>query len=81
MRNHNPLLAAVLLALLFAAVPIVAMQTAAGSISGTVKDPAGAVVTGAQVSIRNDTTGDVRNTSANAEEPVQLITLLRAATQ
>ena len=58
---------AVVCALAFAALPIGASQTAAGSISGTVKDPAGAVVVGAQVSIKADTTGELRSASTNGE--------------
>jgi hypothetical protein len=56
----------VLLALVFAAYPRGATQTA-GSINGTVRDPAGALIVSAQVSIRNDTTGEVRNTTTNNE--------------
>ncbi|HXF38875.1 MAG TPA: carboxypeptidase-like regulatory domain-containing protein, partial [Blastocatellia bacterium] len=46
-----------------AAALAVAMQTEIGSLSGTVKDPAGAVVAGAQVSLRNNATGETRNAS------------------
>lgn len=67
MRNRIPLSGALLFALVLAALPSEATQTAAGSISGTVKDPAGAVIVGAQVSIRNDATGEVRNTSTSNE--------------
>lgn len=67
MRNRIPLSGAVVLALVFAALPIGARQTAAGSISGTVKDPAGAVIVGAQVSIKSDATGEVRSASTNNE--------------
>jgi len=67
MRNRIPLSGAVVLALVFAALPIGARQTAAGSISGTVKDPAGAVIIGAKVSIRNDATGELRSASTNGE--------------
>src|SRR5712691_9880065 len=67
MRNRVPSLGAVIFALALAAFPIGATQTAAGSISGTVKDPAGAVIVSAQVSIRSDSTGEVRSTSTNSE--------------
>lgn len=50
MRNRIPLSRAVVLALVFAALPIGARQTAAGSIRGTVKDLAGAVIVGAGLS-------------------------------
>ncbi|NOT63793.1 MAG: hypothetical protein HOP19_26560, partial [Acidobacteria bacterium] len=36
-------------------------QNATGTLSGSVKDPNGAVVTGAQVAIRNDATNETRN--------------------
>ena len=65
MRNRLLLSGAVIFAVAFAALPIGAMQTAAGSISGTVKDPAGAVIVGAQVSMRSDATGEVRSASTN----------------
>ena len=65
MQNRLSLSGAVIFALVFAALPIGAGQTGAGSISGTVKDPAGAVIVGAQVSIRSDATGEARNTSTN----------------
>lgn len=67
MRNRIPLSGALLLALVLAALAIGTTQTATGSISGTVKDPAGAVIVGAQVSIRSDPAGEVRNTSTNNE--------------
>lgn len=67
MRNRILLSGAVVLALVFAALAIGARQAAAGSIGGTVKDSAGAVVVGAQVSIRNDATGELRNSSTNGE--------------
>jgi hypothetical protein len=65
MQKRLSLSGAVIFALVFAALPIGARQTAAGSISGTVKDPAGAVIVGAQVSMRSDATGEVRSTSTN----------------
>jgi len=46
-----------------AAALAVAMQTEPGSLSGTVKDPAGAVIAGAQVSLRNSATGETRTAS------------------
>src|SRR4030095_3298932 len=57
----------VIVALVFAALPTVASQNATGSITGTVKDPLGAVVVGAQVSARNDATGATQNASTNSE--------------
>jgi hypothetical protein len=67
MPNRNSLPGVVVFALLLAALPIGARQTAAGTISGVVKDPAGAVIEGAQVSIRNDASGEERSTSTNNE--------------
>jgi hypothetical protein len=57
----------VIVALVFAALPTVAGQNATGSITGTVKDPLGAVVVGAQVSATNDATGATQNASTNSE--------------
>ena len=37
------------------------------SVSGTVKDPAGAVIVGAQITIRNDATGESRSAATNNE--------------
>lgn len=40
-------------------------QTQLGGLTGTVKDPNGAVIPSAQVALRNDATGDVRNVNAD----------------
>ncbi|HZI58820.1 MAG TPA: TonB-dependent receptor, partial [Verrucomicrobiae bacterium] len=42
-------------------------QVAGGTISGTVKDPSGAVVTGASITITNEATGVARNVAANTD--------------
>jgi len=42
-------------------------QVAGASLSGTLKDPSGALVPGAQVAIENTATGVVRNVSTNAD--------------
>jgi Carboxypeptidase regulatory-like domain/Peptidase family M1 domain len=65
MRNRTSFPGAVVFALVLAALPIGARQTTPGSITGTVRDPAGAVIEGAQVSIRNDASGEAHNTSTN----------------
>jgi carboxypeptidase family protein/peptidase M1-like protein len=65
MRNRLLLLSAVIFALIPVALPVAATQTASGSISGTVKDPTGAVIAGARVAIRNDATGEVHTASTN----------------
>lgn len=57
----------VVLAVILISIQIAAGQTAAGSLSGTVKDPAGAVIAGAQVTIRNDATGETRSAPTNGE--------------
>jgi len=41
-------------------------QTETGSISGTVRDPTGAVVSGAKVSLRSETNGLTRDTTTNS---------------
>ncbi|MFY9555686.1 MAG: carboxypeptidase regulatory-like domain-containing protein [Blastocatellia bacterium] len=65
MGNLIPVRWGVIFFLLLGALPIGATQTTAGSINGTVKDPAGAVIVGAAVSVRNDATGESRSTSTN----------------
>src|SRR5215510_1355970 len=67
MRNRIPLLAAITLALTLTAIGRNTMQAEPGSLNGTVKDPAGAVIVGAQVSIRNEATGETRSASTNNE--------------
>jgi len=47
--------------------PRASAQTAGGSISGTVKDPSGAVIAAAQVSALHTGTGAVQTTQTNAE--------------
>lgn len=44
-----------------------AAQAPAGSLSGTIKDPSGAVIVGAQVTIRNDATRETRSAATNNE--------------
>ncbi len=63
MRNRISLPGIIIFAFLVAALPIQATQTATGSLSGTIKDPAGAVIVGAQVSIRNEATGETKTAS------------------
>src|SRR5215471_2234401 len=38
-----------------------------GAVSGTVRDPAGALVAGAQVQMRNEATGETRTVSTNEQ--------------
>lgn len=56
---RNRLVLSALLACLLSASLVTASQTG-GAVSGTVKDPAGAVVAGAQVAARNEATGETR---------------------
>lgn len=44
-----------------------AAQVSTGSLSGTVKDQSGAVIVGAQITIRNDATAETRSTTTNNE--------------
>ena len=46
---------------------IVTTQSVTGTITGTIKDPNGAVVVGAQVAIRNETTGETRQATTDNE--------------
>src|SRR5215468_2737550 len=49
------------------ALDIVSSQSQSGIINGTVKDPNGAVVVGAQVTVRNEATGETRNVTTDNE--------------
>jgi outer membrane receptor protein involved in Fe transport len=57
---------AALLTLLAVVSPRMFSQTETGSISGTVTDPSGAVVTGATVTAKNTATGAIRTTSTSS---------------
>ncbi len=61
----RPIVAAILLICLAAIIPAAA-QVSTGSISGVVKDPSGALVVGAQVTVQNDETGVNQNVKTNA---------------
>jgi hypothetical protein len=52
--------------------PFVFAQTDAGRIAGVVRDPAGAVVSGANVTAKNERTGEERNVTADAEGVYQI---------
>ena len=58
---------AMVLAVILSSLPSGATQIGTGSLSCTVKDPAGAVIVGAQVTIRNDATGESRSAATNNE--------------
>src|SRR5881296_3167791 len=61
-----PLLLVALACLTLAVSPAFA-QNITGSLSGTVVDPTGAVVVGADVTITNEASRDVRRTKSNAD--------------
>src|SRR5262245_25698915 len=54
---------------LFSLIPIkfASTQAQVGTLTGTVKDPNGSVVTNLQVSVKNDETGEIRTATTNAE--------------
>ncbi|HXG67612.1 MAG TPA: carboxypeptidase regulatory-like domain-containing protein [Blastocatellia bacterium] len=47
--------------------PAAFTQTATGTLTGTVKDPTGAVIAGAQVTVRNEATGETRSATTDGE--------------
>lgn len=63
MYHRTLLVLLIIFALSATGLTIGATQAAPGSLSGTVKDPAGAVIVGAQISIRNEATGETRSAS------------------
>ena len=65
MNSVRFLRAASLALAVFVCFGIAYAQSDLGSISGFVKDPSGAVVPGAQVTVKNDSTGTERNTKTN----------------
>src|SRR2546422_10473663 len=65
--SRRALLLLVALACLTLAVSPAFAQNITGSLSGTVVDPTGAVVVGADVTLTNDASRDVRRTKSNAD--------------
>src|SRR5215475_15881193 len=64
MRRRSFISISLLFALSFISLDIVSSQSPPGQsgiIAGTVKDPNGAVVAGAQVTVRNEVTGETRD--------------------
>src|SRR2546428_2932179 len=61
MRRQWFITLSLLFAFSFLSLNIVSSQSQPGTINGTVKDPNGAVVAGAQVAIRNEATGETRD--------------------
>src|SRR5262245_45563668 len=56
-----------LFTLSFLSLNVVSSRSQSGLINGTVKDPNGAVVPGAQVTVRNEATGETRNATTDKE--------------
>jgi len=67
MRRHWLITVLLLFTLSFLSLNIVSSQSQSGSgvINGTIKDPNGAVVAGAQVNVRNEATGETRNATTD----------------
>src|SRR5215510_10319328 len=66
---HRHFLLTLALFVLFSLIPIkfASTQAQVGTLTGTVKDPNGAVVTNLQVSVKNDENGETRNATTDAE--------------
>jgi hypothetical protein len=60
--NWTPVFLVVVLTLVTFSVMPLGGQTTTGTVSGTVIDPAGAVIPGAMISVTNEATGDSRST-------------------
>ncbi len=67
MHNRGHGLLALICALSISISAATNIQTPAGALAGTVKDPAGAVVSGARVSLRNNETGQTLTAATNEE--------------
>jgi hypothetical protein len=67
MRRQWLIISSLLFMLIFIPLTIASSQTQVGTINGTVKDPNGAVVAGAQVTVRNETTGETRNATTDGQ--------------
>lgn len=67
MRRHWLITISLLFAFSLLSLNIASSQSQIGIINGTVKDPNGAVVTGAQVAVRNEATGETRNVTTDNE--------------
>jgi hypothetical protein len=67
MRRQWLFIISLLFALSFIPLSIKSSQSQVGIINGTVKDPNGAVVAGAQITVRNETTGETRNATADGQ--------------
>src|SRR5262245_13146866 len=71
---HRHLSLTIALFVLFGLIPIkfASTQAQVGTLTGTVKDSNGAVVTNLQVSVKNDETGETRTATPNAEGQLKI---------
>ncbi len=67
MRRQWLIIGSLLFTLILIPLTIASSQTQVGTINGTVKDPNGAVVAGAQVTVRNETTGETRKATTDGQ--------------
>ena len=77
MKRHE-LFAVFALALLFAFAGTVSAQSDRGAIVGTVRDPNGAVVVGAKVTVTNSENGQVHETTTSSEGTFSVLELKAA---
>src|SRR5262249_49270648 len=75
--NWTPVFLVVLTVVTFSVMPL-SGQTTTGTISGTVIDPAGALIPGAMVSVTNEATGDSRSALTSESGNFSLPSLLPA---
>ncbi|MGH9840984.1 MAG: carboxypeptidase regulatory-like domain-containing protein [Blastocatellia bacterium] len=78
MRRHLLIALSLLITLILTSVPQNAAfnQAQTGAVAGTVKDPSNAVVASAQVSIRNETTSEIRETTTDGQGRFKLDALV-----
>lgn len=67
MKNHLPKFLFLVLIFVMSTLPVAGQVTTVGSITGTVKDPQGAVVPNASVTVKNNSTGLQRSTTTSEE--------------
>jgi len=67
MRRQLLILLALICASSLTALTLITSASVAGTLSGTVKDPNGAVIVGAEVAVRNEVTGETRTATTDGE--------------
>jgi Carboxypeptidase regulatory-like domain/TonB dependent receptor len=67
MKHYLPKFVFLLLIVVMCGLPVAAQVTTVGSITGTVKDPQGAVVPNASITVKNNATGLARSTTTSEE--------------